>query len=473
VTSAGPTILALETDSAWVVILSVSLVTLLLVAFFRLFISRPGGLAAGLLYSLPLALPLIAAFSFQHGVLPEISVLQPAGSAMSRGSGSLLHLLLVADDRGRDSTLYALSGSAGPWVLLFGVLVSSFMLLRRLAGKVQVHRLVRRSRPLDCEVHGGVLQAAADIGARAGLKQTPDLLLLPPGTFGAFATGGRPKILISEDLIESLDVEELQAVIAHEMAHIKARDVQVVASAGFLRDVVAWNPFAHLAYRSLARNRELEADRRAAELTGDPLAVASGLVKMCELMKRRSFRSRAALAFFRPGGRVRRRVSALLQLSESGTASLRPATNYLPYLCAGLLAIVLSLQVGARLASGEGGSAWAIMFGSPEVTDTQRWTGFGSGAARGEQRDIKTQGLHGEPAKGVKPNRPEARKPFTDALYSLRTPQVSGWRMQMYEEARKRGAASLSVLADPRSRDYEAVPVTESGSIGLYRIREL
>ena len=151
--------------------------------------------------------------------------------------------------------------------------------------------------------------------------------------------------MISEDLVESLEAEELQAVLAHEIAHVKARDVQVVATAGFLRDVVAWNPFAHIAYRSLAHDRELEADRRAAELTGDPLAVASGLVKMCELMKRGSFRSRAALAFFRPGGAIRRRVSALLRLSESGAAALRPA-NHLPYIFAGLMAVVLSLQIG-------------------------------------------------------------------------------------------------------------------------------
>ena len=181
-TSAGPTILALETDSAWVVILSVSLVTLLLVAIFRRLISRPGGLAAGVLLSLPLVLPLVAAFVFQHAVLPEVSVLQPAGSALSSESNNLLHLLLVADDRGRDSTLYALSGLRGPWMLLFGVLVSSIMLLRRVAGKVVVHRLVRRSRPLDCEVHGGILEAAGEISAAAGLKTCPEILLLPPGS---------------------------------------------------------------------------------------------------------------------------------------------------------------------------------------------------------------------------------------------------------------------------------------------------
>lgn len=471
-TSAGPTILALETDSAWVVILSVSLVTLVVVAFFRLVISRPGGLASGLLLSLPLVIPLFAAFVYQRAVLPEISVLQPAGSVFAGGSKNLLHLLLVPNGHGRGSTLYALSGSAGPWLLLIGALVSSFMLLRRTAGKIVVHRLVKRSLPLDCEQHSGILEATATLADRAGLKRPPDVLLLPEGSFGAFATGGRPKILISRDLVATLEAGELEAVIAHEVAHIKAHDVQVVATAGFLRDVVAWNPIAHLAYRSLARNREREADRRAAELTGDPLAVASGLVKMCELMPRGAFHRRAALAFLRPGGLIRRRVSALLRLSDGGVAAIAPA-RHIPYVFAALLAVVLGLQVGARLTSNDASSALAIMFGSPDVADAQRWTGFGSDLPKSEQRDLRALKAPGPGSKAGKAERPEASTPFSGATISLRTPQLSNWKTEMLETARKRGIPSPALFTDPRSHDYEAVPLAEPGSIGLYRIREL
>ena len=78
----GPTILALQADSAWFVIVAVSLVTLPVVLLLRRLIDRPGGLASGILLSLPLALPLVAAVLYGHPVLPEIAVLRPALQAV-------------------------------------------------------------------------------------------------------------------------------------------------------------------------------------------------------------------------------------------------------------------------------------------------------------------------------------------------------------------------------------------------------
>ncbi len=68
--SAAPTILALETDSAWVIVVAVSLVTLPAAMLLRRLIARPGGAAAGVLLALPLFLPVVAALAFQRAVLP-------------------------------------------------------------------------------------------------------------------------------------------------------------------------------------------------------------------------------------------------------------------------------------------------------------------------------------------------------------------------------------------------------------------
>ena len=467
-TPSGPTILALETDSAWVVILAVSFVTLVAVGLLRRLIGRPGGFACGVLLALPLVLPLVAAAAFQQAVLPEIAVLQPAGEALSPRSDNLLHLLLVANDQGRGFTPYALAGSAGPWVVLFGVLFSSVMLLRRIAGQLVLRRLVGRSSAPDEDAPVDVVALTRRLATRAGLKSAPQVLLLPPGSLGAFATGGRPpKILLCRELLNSLDPAELEAVIAHEIGHVRSRDVQLVATAGFLRDLVAWNPFAHLAYRKLVRNREFEADRQAAELTRDPLSVASGLVKMCELMKKGGFRRRAALAFLRPGARIRRRVSALLELSDGGAAALRPY-GVTPYAVAALLAVVLGLQAGARLTSSEG--ALAIMFGSP-TTDLERWTGVGAldtvrGQATKQGKVVSGNGRPGAHAD------PVARTAFSQPV-SLRKPQFSQWKEHMRRAAKRRGVDPL--LFSRTGDDYEAVPLLSeaTGGLGLYRIRQL
>ena len=78
--SAAPTIVAVQTDSAWVVILAVSAATLLAVMLVRRLIHHPGGIASGLLLCLPLALPLIAAVSFDHAALPVVAILDDAGA---------------------------------------------------------------------------------------------------------------------------------------------------------------------------------------------------------------------------------------------------------------------------------------------------------------------------------------------------------------------------------------------------------
>jgi Zn-dependent protease with chaperone function len=140
--------------------------------------------------------------------------------------------------------------------------------------------------------------------------------------------------------------------------------------AGFLRDLVAWNPIAHLSLRRLLSDREVEADRRAAALTGNPLAVASGLVRLCEMKRGRRGRKHAfAVAF--GGGRVTRRVTHLLALADGRTRV--PTVGTAPYIAAALLVAVVGLQAGAKIAA-QGPGAYAITLGSVEQPTARMWT---------------------------------------------------------------------------------------------------
>ena len=365
--SPGPTILSVEPDSAWVVIVVVSFVTFVTALLLRRLIGRPGGLASGILLSLPLILPLLAAVAYAGSALPEIGVLQPARRALREGSGELLHLLLLADSSSGAVTPYALNGTAGSWILGFGVAVSSFMLVRRAVGAIAVARLVARCSPLPEPRKENVDRAVSRLALDAGLKKAPEVLMLPGGAPGAFAVGSRRRrILLSSDLFEKLDKSEIDAILAHEIAHLEARDCQVTLAAGFLRDLVAWNPVAHLSYHRLVTDRELEADRRAASLTGQPLAVASSLVKVCEIVRGSKLRHRALVAFLRPDSRINRRVTTLLALADGGAVAAPP--RYLPYVLATVLVAVIGLQAGARIAD-EDASALAIMWGEPSTSD--------------------------------------------------------------------------------------------------------
>jgi heat shock protein HtpX len=130
-----------------------------------------------------------------------------------------------------------------------------------------------------------------------------------------------PKVFVTTGLLDALDGDELEAVLAHELSHIAQRDALVMTIAAapgiwVLRGVThawreqpfralvglpAWGmlavvaaPFALLA-RLLSRVRERAADEGAARLTGSPAAVSAALVTLSEdLAKRRSTDLRAA-----------------------------------------------------------------------------------------------------------------------------------------------------------------------------------
>ncbi|MFO7834979.1 MAG: zinc metalloprotease HtpX [Halohasta sp.] len=127
----------------------------------------------------------------------------------------------------------------------------------------------------------------------------------------AFATGRNQQnatVAVTNGLLRTLDQEELEGVLAHELAHIKNRDVMVMTIASFLSTlafiVVRWGwlfggngrnqapvyvailaslvvwVISFFLIRALSRYREYSADRGAASITGNPGALASALMSI-------------------------------------------------------------------------------------------------------------------------------------------------------------------------------------------------
>ena len=169
----------------------------------------------------------------------------------------------------------------------------------------------------------------------------PRVAVMETDMANAFATGRNPKnavVCVTTGIMYQLDREELEAVLAHEMSHVKNRDVQVITLASFfatiasfimqwglwfgggfgsrdrddrgganafilvyLASVVTW-VVSFFLIRALSRYRELAADRGAVVVTGSPSSLASALVKISNTMARiptRDLREVGALnAFF-------------------------------------------------------------------------------------------------------------------------------------------------------------------------------
>ncbi|KAB2876408.1 MAG: zinc metalloprotease HtpX [Burkholderiaceae bacterium] len=151
-----------------------------------------------------------------------------------------------------------------------------------------------------------------DLAGRAGLPM-PRVYLIDEQAPNAFATGRNPAhaaVAATTGIIQLLSERELRGVMAHELAHVRHRDILIstisatmAGAIGMLANFAMFfggrssdgrpaNPIAGIAMAILAplaasliqmaisRAREFEADRGGAEISGDPQALASALQKI-------------------------------------------------------------------------------------------------------------------------------------------------------------------------------------------------
>ncbi|NPV71996.1 MAG: M56 family metallopeptidase [Firmicutes bacterium] len=192
---------------------------------------------------------------------------------------------------------------AGRWLGLAGLAIMGAGLLVVLAQTgatlIMCHRLVSTSTPAGKVPGGGdaggvasggsgsvsssaaqpAVAALAEICAGAGVERPRLLLTRLNGvccTIGVF----RPSVVLSRDLCGALEPDELRAVLAHEVAHITRHDNALGLVAGVLRALTFFSPAAHYALSRYLVEREKAADDLAVALSGDAVALASGLLKV-------------------------------------------------------------------------------------------------------------------------------------------------------------------------------------------------
>jgi Zn-dependent protease with chaperone function len=173
------------------------------------------------------------------------------------------------------------------YLTVVGVLAS-----RRVAGALRAH-LMRRESPLASPQ---IRHRALYLAVQAGTTP-PEVRLRAGCAGGAFTTGvRRPWIALDPALARSLDAAELDALLAHEIAHIRRRDPLLTMVTGLCRDLTFFLPGIHLAIYWLRREQEEAADDLAATCTGRPGALASTILKVWEAQTGRVRLSNACAA---------------------------------------------------------------------------------------------------------------------------------------------------------------------------------
>ncbi len=204
---------------------------------------------------------------------------------------------------------YLLGGTGGMMIaFVFALGTNAFAYWNSDKMVLRMHNaepVTRASAPDYHDMVAGLVQ-------RAGLPM-PKLYIIREDQPNAFATGRNPEnaaVAATTGILRLLDRDELEGVIAHELAHVKNRDIltmtvaatvagaiSMLAQFGFFfgggrsRDnplgplgvllAVIFAPMAAaLIQMTISRTREYSADRGGAEISGKPLALASALGKI-------------------------------------------------------------------------------------------------------------------------------------------------------------------------------------------------
>jgi heat shock protein HtpX len=152
----------------------------------------------------------------------------------------------------------------------------------------------------------------------------PKVYIIPQETPNAFATGRNPEhaaVAVTEGIMHLLSRDELAGVLAHELGHVKNRDILIGTIAATIAGAISmigsmarWGAIfggfggddedrgdnfivvmivsavaslaAMLIQMAISRSREFLADQRGAEISGRPLALASALAKLDAYSKR-------------------------------------------------------------------------------------------------------------------------------------------------------------------------------------------
>lgn len=156
-----------------------------------------------------------------------------------------------------------------------------------------------------------------NLTVRAGLPM-PKLYVIPSEGANAFATGRDPNhaaVAVTQGILRLMDERELTGVLAHELAHVKNRDILISSVAAtlagaimMLANMAQWAAIfgmgrsdddedgggmlgmlvmaflaplaAMIIQMAISRTREFAADRTGAAMSGDPLGLASALSKL-------------------------------------------------------------------------------------------------------------------------------------------------------------------------------------------------
>ena len=167
-----------------------------------------------------------------------------------------------------------------------------------------------RAQPVSEQDDPRLYQMVRDLTTRAGLPM-PKLYVIPQEQPNAFATGRNPKhsaVAVTAGIRKLLSEDELRGVLAHELGHVRNRDILITTIASAVGTAITWIAYmllwfggddesplgaigaialallaplaATIIQLAISRQREYSADATGAEICGNPESLASALLRL-------------------------------------------------------------------------------------------------------------------------------------------------------------------------------------------------
>jgi beta-lactamase regulating signal transducer with metallopeptidase domain len=233
-----------------------------------------------------------------------------------------------------DSSQEAVQWPAAIW--LIGLFVAlAWTVIARLVFAIFVPRRVIR----DVNLLARVDSVARKLGVMRRVRVSETRGLAGPIAFGIF----RPGISLPEGFVGRFTHEQQNAMLAHELAHLAARDPFWHALADAVTAVLWWHPLAWLAKRELRTASEAAADEASLVVENGPIVLAECLVEVGRRLTRTHSLGWLGMAGtdFRSG--LGERVKRLLSLSNQSWNSAQRSRAWLVRLVAPLVLVPAAL----------------------------------------------------------------------------------------------------------------------------------
>lgn len=228
------------------------------------------------------------------------------------------------------------------WLAGFG-----FFVVRWVKGAASLARAVRTSRRIVSSRETEILKR---VRSWIGLKQDVEILVSGHVTEAGLWGIWRPKVLLPEGAASRLSDQELEAVILHELIHVRRRDNLAVVLQKAIFALLWFCPLVWLVDRKLFEERERACDEEVVRLRQSPETYISGILKVARACVEQRLVGTSSIG----GSSLKGRIVHLLSTGLPRKLGLRECA-----LIIGFVAGLATFSVGAVLVNRDAYAAWS------------------------------------------------------------------------------------------------------------------